>query len=125
MNDSDIKLTLESFARLLALLKDPPAPNEKLIAAAMAMPKVLSLLEEVNDKLDRLVSPQPDQPVKTISRKKAKEMTSLSLSHMERLEKEGKFPKRIRLTDHPRGRCAYVESEIQEWILERANGTQH
>lgn len=36
-----IKLTEESHARLLALLENPPAPNEKLIAAAKALPKAV------------------------------------------------------------------------------------
>ena len=54
-----------------------------------------------------------------LSRKKVKELTSLSLAQIDRLEKAGKFPKRIRLTDHPRGRCAYLESEILEWIIDR------
>ena len=54
-----------------------------------------------------------------LSRKKVKELTSLSLAQIDRLEKAGKFPKRIRLTDHPRGRCAYLESEILEWIADR------
>jgi len=54
-----------------------------------------------------------------LSRKKVRELISLSLAQMDRLEKVGKFPKRIRLTDHPRGRCAYLESEILEWIIDR------
>jgi uncharacterized protein (DUF1778 family) len=36
-----IKLTEESHARLLALLENPPAPNERLIAAAKALPKAV------------------------------------------------------------------------------------
>ena len=54
-----------------------------------------------------------------LSRKQVKELISLSLAQIDRLEKAGKFPKRIRLTDHPRGRCAYVESEILKWIIDR------
>jgi len=55
-----------------------------------------------------------------LSRKQVKEIVSLSLAHIDRLENEGKFPKRVRLTDHPRGRCAYVKSEIQDWVTDRA-----
>jgi len=54
-----------------------------------------------------------------MSRKQVKELISLSLAQIDRLEKAGKFPKRIRLTDHLRGRCAYVESEILQWIVDR------
>ncbi|SAL66806.1 hypothetical protein AWB67_04731 [Caballeronia terrestris] len=34
-----IKLTEDSYKRVLALLEDPPEPNGKLLAAARAMPK--------------------------------------------------------------------------------------
>lgn len=34
-----IKLSEESYMRLLALLENPPAPNPKLLAAAKALPK--------------------------------------------------------------------------------------
>lgn len=34
-----IKLTEDSYRRLLALLEHPPAPNAKLLEAAKAMPK--------------------------------------------------------------------------------------
>jgi len=36
--------------------------------------------------------------------------------HLWRLEREGKFPKRVKLTPH---RVAWVESEIQELIQSR------
>ena len=54
-----------------------------------------------------------------LSRKKVKELISLSLTQMDRLEKANRFPKRVRLSEHPRGRCAYVESEILKWIIDR------
>nr|WP_208635716.1 DUF1778 domain-containing protein [Caballeronia pedi] len=34
-----IKLADDSYMRLLALLENPPAPNDKLLAAANALPK--------------------------------------------------------------------------------------
>ncbi len=40
-----------------------------------------------------------------------------SRTHIGRLEAAGKFPKRIRLSQHPRGRVAYVESEVRDWLL--------
>ena len=54
-----------------------------------------------------------------LSRKQVKELISLSLTQMDRLEKANRFPKRVRLSEHPRGRCAYVQSEILKWIIDR------
>ena len=54
-----------------------------------------------------------------LSRKQVKELISLSYAQMARLEKAGKLPKRVRLTDHPRGRCAYAQSEILKWIVDK------
>ena len=34
-----IKLSEDSYMRVLALLENPPEPNDKLLAAAKAMPK--------------------------------------------------------------------------------------
>jgi uncharacterized protein (DUF1778 family) len=34
-----IKLAEDSYLRVLALLENPPAPNDKLLAAAKALPK--------------------------------------------------------------------------------------
>lgn len=38
--------------------------------------------------------------------------------HLGRLEKVGSFPKRVRLG--PKGRVAWIEAEIDEWIEARA-----
>jgi prophage regulatory protein len=54
-----------------------------------------------------------------LSKKQVREIVGLGYSQMARLETAGKFPKRVRLTDHPRGRCAYAESEIAAWVAER------
>lgn len=42
--------------------------------------------------------------------------TGLSKSSIYRLEKEGKFPKRVTITET---RVAWVESEIDAWIAEK------
>ena len=57
-----------------------------------------------------------------ISRKEAKHLTSLSLTHIDRLEsaEPPRFPLRIRLTDHPRGRCGYWLHEVLEYLEKRA-----
>jgi prophage regulatory protein len=42
-----------------------------------------------------------------------------SRMHVDRLEKAGNFPARVQLSAH---RVAWLESEIDEWILSRARG---
>ena len=54
-----------------------------------------------------------------LSKKQVREIVGLSYTEMARLEKSGKFVNKVRLTDHPRGRCAYPESEIMAWVAER------
>jgi len=45
--------------------------------------------------------------------------TTLSKSHLARLEADGKFPKRVKLTDAPNGRVGWVREEVEAWIAER------
>ncbi|MBZ0147057.1 MAG: AlpA family phage regulatory protein [Pseudorhodoplanes sp.] len=40
-----------------------------------------------------------------------------SRQHLDRLEKAGKFPRRIKLT--PNGRVGWVRSEIHDWLKDR------
>ena len=54
-----------------------------------------------------------------LSRKQVRELVGLSFAHMDRLTKQGRFPKPIKLTDAIRGRVAYLESEIIDWIAKR------
>jgi len=54
-----------------------------------------------------------------LSKKQVREIVGLSFAQIARLEKAGLSPLRVRLSDHPRGRCAYVESEIAAWVAER------
>ena len=56
---------------------------------------------------------------KLVSMKETCKLVSLSRAHITRLEEDGKFPKRVRLTDFPNGRFAYVMSELQAWIASR------
>ena len=51
-----------------------------------------------------------------LSSKQVKEYVLYSLTHINRLEKAGKFPKRVRLGVN---RIGYVESEIIEWLEEK------
>lgn len=54
-----------------------------------------------------------------LSRKAVCDLVSLSKAHIARLEEEGKFPRRVRLTDHPRGRVAWVKQEVEKWAADR------
>jgi prophage regulatory protein len=42
-----------------------------------------------------------------------------SKTQLWRLEKEGRFPRRVSLTGNPNGRYCWIESEIDKWISER------
>jgi prophage regulatory protein len=51
--------------------------------------------------------------VQIITRRQLPEYVPYSLSHIARLERAGRFPKRVRL-----GSCrvGWVESEVQDWL---------
>ncbi len=57
--------------------------------------------------------------MRLISMKVVEQLTSFSRTEIGRLEKAGKFPKRVPLSGHPRGRMAYVEDEVRDWIVKR------
>ena len=59
-------------------------------------------------------------PLRILSKKQVRHIVGLSFAHIARLELLGQFPRRFRLTNHPRGRCGWLEHEIQIWIRERA-----
>ncbi|WP_084029845.1 AlpA family phage regulatory protein [Bradyrhizobium sp. LMTR 3] len=40
-----------------------------------------------------------------------------SRQHLDRLEKAGQFPRRVKLT--PNGRVGWVQSEIHDWLKDR------
>jgi prophage regulatory protein len=47
--------------------------------------------------------------------------TTLSITHLARLEEAGKFPKRVKLTDAPNGRVGWVREEVERWVAERVS----
>ena len=51
--------------------------------------------------------------MKLLSKKEVREKVKYSFAHIDRLEKEGRFPVRVRLGPQ---RVAWVESEINDWI---------
>ena len=54
-----------------------------------------------------------------LSKKQVKELVLYSYAQIDRLEKAGLFPKRVRLSSHRMGRVGYLESEIHAWIEAR------
>jgi len=54
--------------------------------------------------------------MKLLSKKAVRDRVCYSPQHIARLEKAGKFPRRVRLGQ---GRVAWVEEEIDQWIRER------
>ena len=51
-----------------------------------------------------------------LSKKQLKDMVHYSPQHIARLEKAGKFPKRVRLGAN---RDGWVKSEVLDWLEER------
>ena len=51
-----------------------------------------------------------------VSKKQVKEMVLYSYAHIDRLEAQGLFPKRVRLGQN---RVGWVRSEIEDWIRAR------
>ena len=45
--------------------------------------------------------------------KEVAEVTSISIPHIRRLAREGKFPQPVHLTEN---RSAWLESDVNEWI---------
>ena len=57
--------------------------------------------------------------LRLLSKKQVRELVLYSYAHIDRLEKAGQFPQRVRLSTYRTGRVGYVESEIQDWLNSR------
>jgi prophage regulatory protein len=49
------------------------------------------------------------------------EKVGYSAAHICRLEREGRFPRKVRLGPGERGACGWFEDEIETWLTERAS----
>jgi predicted DNA-binding transcriptional regulator AlpA len=59
-----------------------------------------------------------------VSRKQLRELgVCLSFAHIDRLEKRGRFPRRIKLGSHRESRVVWRYKEVLDWIEERARQT--
>lgn len=54
--------------------------------------------------------------MRLLSKRQLKEMVLYSPQHIARLEKAGKFPKRVQIGPN---RVGWVEAEVRDWLQER------
>ena len=54
--------------------------------------------------------------LRLLSKKQVKDLVLYSYAHIDRLEKAGLFPKRVRLSRYRTGRVGWMESEITAWL---------
>lgn len=59
--------------------------------------------------------------MRILSKRQLKELVLYSPQHVARLEKAGKFPKRIQLGPN---RVGWVESEVLDWLQERLDSRE-
>ena len=57
-----------------------------------------------------------------LNRKQVANRTNLSVSTIKRLEREGRFPQRIQVTQI---RVAWLQSEVDDWIGQRVAARDH
>lgn len=57
-----------------------------------------------------------------LNQKQVCELTGLSRKTIWQLDRDKKFPKKISLTDGPRGRIGWHEQEVLDWIASRPRG---
>lgn len=57
--------------------------------------------------------------MKFLKKKTVCEMVSYSPAHLDRLEKDGKFPKRVALGQ---ARVAWLEQEVLDWMQRHLDG---
>lgn len=62
------------------------------------------------------------RPPRIINRKELRNRVPYSDVHIGRLEKAGKFPRRIKLGEG-RGRVGWIEEMVDAWIYERAKAS--
>lgn len=63
---------------------------------------------------------------KLVSRKELKSVYGIPYSHQHilRMEKAGSFPKRVRLANYRRSRCAWLAVDVEAWIDSKLAGCE-
>ena len=54
--------------------------------------------------------------MRVLNKKELRQKTTISVQHWTRLEKDGKAPRRLQLTQN---RVGWLEEEVDDWIRER------
>ncbi|MGA7325910.1 MAG: AlpA family phage regulatory protein [Rhodomicrobium sp.] len=54
--------------------------------------------------------------IKVLSKRQLRELVLYSPAHIQRLEKAGRFPKRVKLGPYRSSRVGWVESEVLTWL---------
>ena len=62
------------------------------------------------------------ETVRLLSKKQLREIVLYSPAHIQRLEKAGLFPKRIKLGPHRSSRVGWLEDEVMAWRLKWLQG---
>lgn len=62
---------------------------------------------------------ETEAAMRLLSFKQVREKVLYCRAHIDRLEKAGKFPKRVRLGQ---GRVGWWEHEVDEWLLSKPRG---
>ena len=62
-----------------------------------------------------------DIVMRILSKRQLKELVLYSPQHVARLEKAGKFPKRVQLGPN---RVGWVEDEVLDWLRQRLEGRE-
>ena len=59
--------------------------------------------------------------MKLLTKKQVKALVLYSYAHIDRLEAEGLFPVRVKLSAHRTGRVGWIEEEVVQWLQDRIN----
>jgi prophage regulatory protein len=57
--------------------------------------------------------------MRLLSKRQLKELVLYSPQHIQRLENDNRFPKRVRLGNGVRARVGWIESEVLDWLQKR------
>lgn len=57
--------------------------------------------------------------MRLLSKRQLRELVLYCPAHIQRLENQGRFPRRVRLGNGPRSRVGWIDSEVHEWLQKR------
>lgn len=86
-------------------------------AACLMLPSLASM--GVTHGASRCFQARPSSAMQLRSKRQLKEPVLFCPQHIRRLENANRFPKRPRLSNGPRSRGGWIESEVMEWLQKR------